>query len=310
MTSDIRVGVSSCLLGQRVRYDGGHKRSDFVADILGARVTFVPVCPEVEIGLGTPRPTLRLIRRGVDSEDVRMVMSDGRDFTDAMRTYARARVDQLKDEALSGYVLKKDSPSCGLARVKVYDDTGIPEKTGRGLYAEALLNRWPHLPVEEEGRLQDDGLRENFLERVSAYHRLQSLFSGRWTVGHVVAFHTSHKLAVLAHTTDGYRQLGRLVAGAKAMARAELREAYTAGLMQSLTLLATPKKHANVLMHMLGYFRGLIDTGDRDELLQAIDDFREGRIPRIVPLTLVRHHTRRLGVAYLGGQTYVTGTGW
>lgn len=307
MTSEIRVGVSSCLLGQRVRYDGGHKRSDFVADILGARVTFVPVCPEVEVGLGTPRPTLRLIRRG---DDVRMVMSDGRDHTDAMRTFSRKRVDQLRDDALSGYVLKKDSPSCGLARVKVYEETGIPAKTGRGLYAEALLERWPHLPVEEEGRLQDDGLRENFLERVSAYHRLQALFSGRWTVGHVVAFHTAHKLAVLAHTTEGYRQLGRLVAGARALGRAELREAYTAGLMRSLTLLATPKKHANVLMHMLGYFRGAIDAGDRDELLQAIHDFREGRIPRVVPLTLVRHHVRRCGVGYLAGQTYVTGTGW
>lgn len=307
MAGAIRVGVSSCLLGQQVRYDGGHKRSDFVADILGARVTFVPVCPEVELGLGTPRPTLRLIRRG---EDVRMVMADGRDYTDSMRTYARRRVERLKDEDLAGYVLKKDSPSCGLARVKVYEETGIPSKSGRGLYAEALLERWPHLPVEEEGRLQDEALRENFLERVSAYHRLQELFRGRWTVGSVVAFHTAHKLAVLAHTTEGYRRLGRLVADAKAMERPELREAYTAELMQSMTLLATPKKHANVLLHMLGYFRGQIDVGDRDELLTAIDDYREGRIPRIVPLTLIRHHVRRCGVTYLAGQTYVTGTGW
>jgi len=307
MAEAIRVGVSSCLLGQQVRYDGGHKRSDFVADILGARVTFVPVCPEVELGLGTPRPTLRLIRRG---DDVRMVMADGRDFTDSMRTYARRRVERLKDDDLAGYVLKKDSPSCGATRVKVYEETGIPTKSGRGVYAEALLERWPHLPVEEEGRLQDEALRENFLERVSAYHRLQELFQGRWTVGQVVAFHTAHKLAVLAHTTEGYRRLGRLVADAKAMDRAELREAYTAGLMQAMTLLATPKKHANVLMHMLGYFRGQIDAGDHEELLTAIEEFRLGVIPRIVPLTLIRHHVRRCGVAYLAGQTYVTGTGW
>ncbi len=307
MAGAIRVGVSSCLLGQQVRYDGGHKRSDFVADILGARVTFVPVCPEVELGLGTPRPTLRLIRRG---DDVRMVMADGRDYTESMRSFAKRRVERLMDDDLAGYVLKKDSPSCGLTRVKVYEETGIPSKSGRGLYAEALLERWPHLPVEEEGRLQDESLRENFLERVSAYHRLQELFHGRWTVGSVVAFHTAHKLAVLAHTTEGYRRLGRLVADAKGMDRQELREAYTAGLMQAMTLLATPKKHANVMMHMLGYFRGQIDAGDRDELLTAIDDFREGRIPRIVPLTLIRHHGRRCGVAYLAGQTYVTGTGW
>jgi uncharacterized protein YbbK (DUF523 family)/uncharacterized protein YbgA (DUF1722 family) len=305
--ASIRVGVSSCLLGQRVRYDGGHKRSDFVADILGARVTFVPVCPEVEMGLGTPRQTLRLIRR---AGDLRMVMADGHDYTDQMRSFAIQRVERLKHDDLSGYVLKKDSPSCGLTRVKVYEETGIPAKTGRGLYAEALLERWPHLPMEEEGRLQDESLRENFLERVSAYHRLQQLFAGRWTVGQVVAFHTAHKLAVLAHTTEGYRRLGRLVAGAKSMERAALREAYTAELMQSLTLLATPKKHANVLMHILGYFRDQLDAGDRHELLAAINEFREGRILRLVPLTLIRHHVRRCDVSYLAGQTYVTGTGW
>lgn len=307
MAERMRVGVSSCLLGQKVRYDGGHKRHDFVADILGARVDFVPVCPEVELGLGTPRQTLRLIRKG---DDVRLIMANGHDYTHAMRVFAKKRVEQLTDDDLSGYVLKKDSPSCGLTRVKVYEETGIPAKTGRGVYAEALLARWPHLPVEEEGRLQDEALRENFLERLDAYHRLQRLFQGRWTIGQLVAFHTAHKLAVLAHTTDGYRRLGRLVADAKAMPRADLREAYTAELMQSMSLLATPKKHANVLMHMLGYFRGQIDAGDRDELLAAIDAFRVGRISRLVPLTLIRHHVRRCRVDYLAGQTYLAEAGW
>ncbi len=307
MDDAIRVGVSSCLLGQKVRYDGGHKRHDFVADILGARVVFVPVCPEVELGLGTPRQTLRLIRR---DDDVRLIMANGHDYTTAMRAFAKKRVEQLKDEDLSGYVLKKDSPSCGLTRVKVYEETGIPAKTGRGVYADALLARWPHLPVEEEGRLQDEALRENFLERLTAYHRLQALFSGRWTIGQLVAFHTAHKLAVLAHTTDGYRRLGRLVADAKGMDRAELREAYTAELMRSMTLLATPKKHTNVLMHMLGYFRGQIDAGDRDELLNAINEYRVGRLSRLVPLTLIRHHVRRGQVAYLAGQTYLTEVVW
>jgi uncharacterized protein YbbK (DUF523 family)/uncharacterized protein YbgA (DUF1722 family) len=307
MAEAIRVGVSSCLLGQKVRYDGGHKRHDFVADILGAHVVFVPVCPEVELGLGTPRQTLRLIRK---DDDVRLIMANGHDYTAAMRAFARKRVEQLKDDDLSGYVLKKDSPSCGLTRVKVYEDTGIPFKNGRGVYADALLARWPHLPVEEEGRLQDEALRENFLERLSAYHRLQTLFRGRWTVGHLVAFHTAHKLAVLAHTTDGYRRLGRLVADARSMDRTELREAYTAELMRSMTLLATPKKHANVLMHMIGYFRGQIDAGDRDELLGAIEQFRVGRISRLVPLTLIRHHVRRCQVGYLAGQTYLSEVVW
>jgi len=307
MADAIRVGVSSCLLGQKVRYDGGHKRHDFVADTLGARVVFVPVCPEVEMGLGTPRQTLRLIRK---EDDVRLIMANGHDYTTAMRAFAKKRVEQLKDEDLSGYVLKKDSPSCGLTRVKVYEETGIPSKTGRGVYADALLARWPHLPVEEEGRLQDEALRENFLERLSAYHRLQTLFQGRWTIGQLVAFHTAHKLAVLAHTTDGYRRLGRLVADAKGMDRAELREAYTSELMRSMTLLATPKKHANVLMHMLGYFRGQIDTGDREELLNAINEYRVGRMSRLVSLTLIRHHVRRGQVAYLAGQTYLNEVVW
>jgi uncharacterized protein YbbK (DUF523 family)/uncharacterized protein YbgA (DUF1722 family) len=307
MADAIRVGVSSCLLGQKVRYDGGHKRHDFVADTLGARVVFVPVCPEVELGLGTPRQTLRLIRK---EDDVRLIMANGHDYTTAMRVFAKKRVEQLKDDDLSGYVLKKDSPSCGLTRVKVYEETGIPSKTGRGVYADALLARWPHLPVEEEGRLQDEALRENFLERLSAYHRLQTLFQGRWTIGQLVAFHTAHKLAVLAHTTDGYRRLGRLVADAKGMDRAELREAYTSELMRSMTLLATPKKHANVLMHMLGYFRGQIDTGDREELLNAINEYRVGRMSRLVSLTLIRHHVRRGQVAYLAGQTYLNEVVW
>jgi len=307
MADAIRVGVSSCLLGQKVRYDGGHKRHDFVADTLGARVVFVPVCPEVEMGLGTPRQTLRLIRK---EDDVRLIMANGHDYTTAMRAFAKKRVEQLKDEDLSGYVLKKDSPSCGLTRVKVYEETGIPSKTGRGVYADALLARWPHLPVEEEGRLQDEALRENFLERLSAYHRLQTLFQGRWTIGQLVAFHTAHKLAVLAHTTDGYRRLGRLVADAKGMDRADLREAYTSELMRSMTLLATPKKHANVLMHMLGYFRGQIDAGDREELLNAINEYRVGRMSRLVSLTLIRHHVRRGQVAYLAGQTYLNEVVW
>jgi uncharacterized protein YbbK (DUF523 family)/uncharacterized protein YbgA (DUF1722 family) len=306
MADSVRIGVSSCLLGHRVRYDGGHKQNTFVVEGLGPRVQFVPVCPEVELGLGTPRQTLRLVRR---DDDVRLIMADGHDYTAAMRAFAKRRVNALKDDDLSGYVLKKDSPSCGMTRVKVYEPTGIPSKTGRGVFAEALLARWPHLPVEEEGRLQDTALRENFLERVAAYHRLQAMFAGRWTLGQLVQYHTAHKLAVLAHTTEGYRRLGRLVAEGKALGHPALRDAYTAEFMRAMTVLATPKKHANVLQHMLGYLRDLIDTGDRQELLGAIEDFRLGRASRLVPLTLMRHHVRRHRIAYLAGQTYLTEAG-
>jgi uncharacterized protein YbgA (DUF1722 family)/uncharacterized protein YbbK (DUF523 family) len=298
----VRIGVSSCLLGRPVRFDAGHKRDDFVVDQLGAHVEFVAVCPEVEMGLGTPRQTLRLVRR---MDDIRLVMANGEDHTDAMRTFARRRVDALIKEDLVGYILKKDSPSCGMERVKVYDENASPSKTGRGLFAEALLARCPHLPVEEEGRLNDPKIRENFIERVFAYRRLKTLFGGAWNAGAVVRFHTAHKLVLLAHSPEAYRALGRLVAGGKALPRAAFREAYEGGFMDALTLIATPRKHANVLMHIAGYFRGRLDTASRHEMLQAIEDYRQALVPLIVPITLVKHHVRVLGLEYLADQVYL-----
>jgi uncharacterized protein YbgA (DUF1722 family)/uncharacterized protein YbbK (DUF523 family) len=304
----IRIGVSSCLLGREVRFDGGHKRNDFIVDTLGPFVEFVPVCPEVELGLGTPRETLRLVAR---DGRIRMVMANGEDHTDAMHRYSKRRVDALAREDLSGYILKKDSPSCGMERVRVYRQPRregadpVPDKSGRGLFAEALLARFPFLPIEEEGRLQDPRLRENFIERVFAWRRLRTLFDGRWTLGDLVSFHTAHKLVVLAHSPAAYRELGQLVARAKSVGRAELREQYEAGFMKALAVLATPKKHANVLQHMVGYFRGSVDAASRDELLTAIDDHRRGLVPLIVPMTLVKHHVRRLNVEYLAGQVYL-----
>jgi uncharacterized protein YbgA (DUF1722 family)/uncharacterized protein YbbK (DUF523 family) len=298
----LRVGVSSCLLGRPVRYDGGHKRDDFIVDVLGPYVRFVPVCPEVDLGLGTPRETLRLVRKG---DDVRMVMAKGDDHTDAMRRYAKRRVDALAEDELCGYILKKDSPSCGMARVKVYDRHGSPSRQGTGLYAEALLARWPFLPVEEEGRLNDPRLRENFIERIFAYRRLRDLLAGRWTLGDLVRFHTAHKLVLLSHQTTAYQALGRLVAGGRKLARQALRDEYEAGFMTALAVPATPKRHANVLMHMVGHFRGELDAASRDELLGVIDDHRRGLVPLVVPITLIRHHVRRLGVDYLAGQVYL-----
>ncbi|MEZ5315962.1 MAG: DUF523 and DUF1722 domain-containing protein [Vicinamibacterales bacterium] len=304
----IRIGVSSCLLGRAVRYDGGHKRDDFIVDVLGPHVEFVPVCPEVELGLGTPRETLRLVRR---DDDVRLIMANGEDHTDGMRRYARRRVEALATEDLSGYILKKDSPSCGMTRVKIYAQPRrpgahvVPERTGRGVFAEALLARLPHLPVEDEGRLCDARLRENFIERVFAWRRLRDLFAGRWSMGALVRFHTAHKLTLLSHSTEAYRSLGRLVAEGKAMARPDLRACYEDGFMAALETIATPRKHANVLQHIVGHFRGRLDADSRDELLAAIEDYRLGLIPLVVPITLVRHHTRRLGVPYLQGQVYL-----
>jgi uncharacterized protein YbbK (DUF523 family) len=218
----IRIGVSSCLLGAKVRFDGGHKRSDFLVDTLGSFVEFVPVCPEVEIGLGVPRETLRLVRDGT-APAIRLVANQSAiDHTKAMNSYAERRVMALGREGLSGYVLKKDSPSCGMERVRVYGSSGMPTRDGLGLFAAALMRRYPNWPVEEEGRLNDPHLRENFVERVFAYRRLRSFFSSRWTLGGLVRFHTTHKLTLMAHSPKAYGELGRLVANAKRIAQGSL----------------------------------------------------------------------------------------
>ena len=299
-----RLGISACLLGDQVRFDGGHKRDPFLTDILSPHVCWVRVCPEVEVGMGTPRETLRLERR--DGRAIRMVTTrTGIDHTDAMSAWARRRLTELEREHLSGYVLKKDSPSCGMEKVKVFGASGMPRRTGRGVFAEALMRRFPNLPVEEEGRLSDPGRRENFIERVFAYQRLRRFFAGRWTVAGLVAFHTSHKMALLSHSTAGYRELGRLVASARGMPRARLRAEYESRFMQTLTLIATSSRHANVLMHMAGHLKKRLDGPSRQELLTSIDEYRRGLAPLVVPLTLLRHHARQHDVVYLLGQTYL-----
>jgi uncharacterized protein YbgA (DUF1722 family)/uncharacterized protein YbbK (DUF523 family) len=299
----LRFGISSCLLGEQVRYDGGHKRDAFLVETLGPYVEWVPVCPEVEMGLGTPRDTLRLVRIG---EEVRMIMpKTGADHTEGMRSFAKRRVRQLAQQDLCGYILKKGSPSCGMERVRVFDAGGVPAKSGRGLFAEALLERFPNLPVEEEGRLADPRLRENFIERVFAYHRLRSLFAGKWKRGDLVKFHTAHKLLLMAHSPRMYEDLGRLVANAHALPRASLSARYEAEFMGALRVIATPKRHANVLQHMTGYFRNQLDGDSRQELLALIEDYRKGLVPLVVPLTLIRHYVRKFQVAYLEGQVYL-----
>jgi uncharacterized protein YbgA (DUF1722 family)/uncharacterized protein YbbK (DUF523 family) len=298
----IRIGISSCLLGCKVRFDGGHKRDDFLVGTFAKWVRWVPVCPEVEVGMGTPRESVRLVR---DGDEVCMVApKSGTDWSVAMREYSDRRVATLAGEDLCGYVLKKDSPSCGMERVKVYG-TGMPTKSGRGLFAAALLARFPDLPVEEEGRLNDPGLRDNFVERVFAYRRLKDLFAQRWRVGDLVAFHTAHKLQLLAHAPQAYQALGRVVAAAKGRDRDELVREYSSAFMQGLRVIATARRNTNVLQHILGYFKKLLDVASRAELLAVIDDYHRGLVPLVVPVTLIRHYVRLHEVAYLRGQTYL-----
>ena len=302
--ASIRIGISACLLGDEVRYDGGHKRDAFLTTVLGPFVEFVKVCPEVEIGMGTPREPIHLTER---SGIIRLVaVESGVDYTERMDAYAARRADALARERLSGYVLKKDSPSCGMARVNVHRGKGPPARNGVGRFARALLARFPHLPIEEEGRLNDPRLRENFIERVFAYRRLRDLFDSGWALGDVVKFHTAHKLVLLSHSTAAYARLGRLVARAKSMDLDALRDEYTADFMDALAVPATRARHVNVLQHIAGYFRKTLDPASRGELRTAIEDYRQGFVPRVVPLTLLRHHVRQQDIEYLAGQVYLS----
>ena len=299
----IRVGISSCLLGEAVRFDGGHKRDSFLTGTLGSFVEWVPVCPEVECGLGTPRASMRLVRTGTG---VRLLtVKTDVDLTDRLEKYAQRRVAELADEDLCGYVLKKDSPSCGLERVRIYDGHKVPTRSGRGIFARQLVERFPSLPVEEEGRLTDPRLRENFVERVFAYWRLRRLFTSTWNVGALVGFHTAHKLILMAHSPDAYQRLGRLVGRARAVPRKELERRYTETFMAALALVATPRRHTNVLQHMAGYFKERLDRESKAELHAAIEDYRRELVPLIVPITLLRHHVRVHRVSYLTGQLYL-----
>ena len=299
-----RIGISACLLGDEVRFDGGHKRDPFLTDVLGGHVEWVRVCPEVEVGMGTPRETLRLVR-GDDGRVRMQTTRAGVDHTDSMTAWAARRLKQLAQEDLSGYVLKKDSPSCGMERVKVFSGSGMPERNGRGIYAEALLAHFPNLPIEEEGRLSDPRLRENFIERVFAYRRLRAFFQGRWTPGGLVSFHTAHKMSLLAHSPAAYTALGRMVAGAGDLPRVQLRERYEHDFMQTMKIVSTPRRHTNVLMHMAGHLKGLVDPPSKAELMTCIEEYRRGLVPLVVPLTLLRHYVRLHDVAYLANQTYL-----
>jgi uncharacterized protein YbgA (DUF1722 family)/uncharacterized protein YbbK (DUF523 family) len=310
-----RVGISACLLGQRVRYDAGHKRDAFLTEVLGRHVEWVEVCPEVEAGFGTPREPMHLALRPAavrgrgepfGPEDLSLVVTkSGTDVTEQLRRYAARKLKFLVTQRLCGFVLKKDSPSCGMERVKVYKAGGAQERGGRGLFAQALIAALPNLPIEEEGRLCDLRLRENFIERVFAYQRMRALFDGRWTPGDLVHFHSAQKLILMAHSPAAYRSLGQLVAEAGARPRPDLEREYASAFMSALRTLATPRRHANVLQHMLGYLKTALDATDKAEMLMLIDEHRQERVPLIVPLTLMRHHVRRHRVAYLEGQTYL-----
>jgi uncharacterized protein YbgA (DUF1722 family)/uncharacterized protein YbbK (DUF523 family) len=300
-----RIGISRCLLGDEVRYDGGHKRDPFLVSTFGRFVEWVPVCPEVEVGMGTPREAIQLVAGTNGAQRVRLVgVKSGEDWTARMTAFAASRMRELKSANLAGYILKKDSPSCGLDHVRVHHAAQVT-RSGRGLFADALVNTLPDLPVEEDGRLNDPAARENFVERVFAYQRLRALFGGRWTIHALVVFHSMHKLQLLSHSRQGYAEMGRLVAGAVKQPRRDLSATYQRLFMATLARPATSGRHADVMMHAVGHLKRLIQTHDRDELLRAIEDHRRGIVPLVVPITLLRHHVHRHDAGYLKDQTYL-----
>jgi len=300
----IRVGISSCLLGRKVRYDGGHQLDTLITEILGKYFEWVPVCPEMEIGLGAPRETLRLVG---DAKRPRLVGTEsGRDHTGTMTEWAGKRLEELAQLDLDGCILKKGSPSCGMERVPVYREGKTARSTGTGIYAGLLLGRFSLLPVEEEGRLRDVSNRENFVERVFAHHRWQGFVKAKPRPGDLVRFHARHKLTLLSHSGKHYRELGRLVAGAGKRKMNRVLDEYGCLFMEALRIRATPGKHANVLLHILGFLKDKIEADDRAEVTAAIDGYRKQLVSLAVPIILLRHHLRRHPIPWLFEQVYFT----
>jgi uncharacterized protein YbgA (DUF1722 family)/uncharacterized protein YbbK (DUF523 family) len=299
----IKLGISTCLLGENVRYDGGHKLDRFLTDTLGQYVAYVPVCPEVECGLPIPRESMHL--EG-DPESPRLVTSRTRqDMTERMVNWARKRVVELEKEELCGFIFKSNSPSSGMERVRVYNEKGMPVKKGAGLFARIFMENFPLLPVEDEGHLHDPKLRENFVERIFTLRRWREILAKKENRGNLVDFHTRHKLLILSHSPKHSRLTGKIVARAKDIPLKELYRQYQNTLMEALQSKTTPKKNANVLMHMMGYFKEQLSSDEKQELLEVIENYRKEFIPLIVPITLINHYVRKYDQPYLNQQVYL-----
>jgi len=299
----IRLGISACLLGEEVRYDGGHKHDRYLTDTLGRYVEYVPVCPEVEAGFGIPRETMHL--EGDLNAPRLVTRRTKRDLTEPMLAWAKKRVLELEAQDLCGFIFKSRSPSSGMERIPVFNEKGMPVKKGVGLFARTFMDRFPLLPVEDEGRLHDPKLRENFIECVFVFKRWrESLSRGKSRRG-LINFHTKHKLLILSHSPKHYQMMGRLVGQAKAFALDELYQTYQGLLLEALRLKTTIKKNANVLQHMMGYFKKELSSDEKQELLEIIGLYREVNVPLIVPVTLMNHYIRKYDQPYLREQYYL-----
>ncbi|WP_291323046.1 DUF523 and DUF1722 domain-containing protein [Desulfonatronospira sp.] len=299
----MKIGISTCLLGENVRYDGGHKLDRYLRDLLGKYVSYVPVCPETESGMSTPREALRLVG---DVDNPRLVtQKSGEDYTEMMQNWASRRLDELEQERLCGFIFKSKSPSSGMERVKVYNDKGHPVPKGRGMFAGMFMERFPLLPVEEEGRLHDPMLRENFITRIFVFGRWMQHMEQGLSTSRLVDYHTRHKLLLMAHNVNAYRELGRMVAGAGKTPPDELASLYISKLMAALKFASTIKKNVNVLQHVMGYFKRDLSSDEKQELLEVISNYQKSQVPLIVPVTLLNHYVRKYQQPYLKEQVYL-----
>jgi uncharacterized protein YbgA (DUF1722 family)/uncharacterized protein YbbK (DUF523 family) len=299
----IRLGVSTCLLGEHVRYDGGHKLDRYVRDTLGAYFEYIPVCPEVECGLPVPREAMHLT--GDPAEPRLVTVRSGMDHTDRMKSWGEQRLEELAQLDLCGYIFKSRSPSSGMERIKVYDERGNPSRASTGIWARMFMDRFPLLPVEDEGRLHDPKLRERFIEHVFVYSRFRHLQSQGPDPGRLVDFHTRHKLLIMAHSPELYREMGRYVAAAASIPRQELLPGYLELLDRAMRVQTTVRKNANVLFHLLGYFKDSLTGDEKREFTEITQSYRQGYLPLIVPVTLINHFVRKYREPYLLRQVYL-----
>ena len=303
MNKKIKLGISSCLVGEKVRYDGGHKLNHYLVNAVGQFVQWVPVCPEAECGLPIPRESMRLVN---SSKGPRLTTRKTKiDHTDLMMKWSAARLRQLKNENLCGYIFKSKSPSSGMRDTKIYNEKGLPQSRGSGLFARAFMERFPILPVEDEDRLNDAGVRDNFIERVFVYHRWMNFIEDGASRKGLVDFHTDHKLLIMSHSSKHLRALGKIVSAPRKRNKRDVANEYIGTLMEGLKLRATVRKNTNVLHHIMGYFKKLLTADEKQELLNMIDQYHESLIPLIVPVTLLQHYVRKHNEPYLKRQHYL-----
>ena len=299
----IRLGIAACLLGEEVRWNGGHKQHRYLRDELGQYVDWVPVCPEAGCGMGVPREQVRLVG---DLENPRLVGNrTGEDWTDRMRDWGGEQLKRLEKEDLCGYVFKHGSPSSGMRGIKVWQNTGQPLYSGTGLWARMVMDHFPDLPFEDDGRLNDAVIRENFIVRVFTLKRWRDMLHEGAGRGALVDFHTRHKLLIRSHNEQLYREMGRVVAHVAERDMDEVLADYATLLAKALTYKSTVKKHVNVLTHCVGHFRQLLSSDEKQELLEVIGHYHKGLTPLIVPMTLMNHYVRKHAEPYLGGQWYL-----